>query len=172
MYKLITRQNMAEYSADIKNIEDMYYESTCLMQYIQEGNLQYIVYKKDGIIGGAKVVNPNDSHPITQYFKQHNHSLKDFWVLEDIFFDIPDDSPVHDDPELFDQTCKQFYTGLYDIIQLMGAPYGAHTCVTFNPTEEHEDVVFYGNWPFVTQHPIDDKIMGFLPLDTAQVTAA
>ncbi len=69
---------------------------------------------------------------------------------------------------------SDFYRGLYDVIKLLGPQHHKANVLTMNLYEEHEDIIFFGDWPFVAQHIFYGKdegekiVLGVLSLDGTQ----
>lgn len=180
MFTLITKENMANYIDEIKSVESLYFEDDAqdLESYLQDGSMHYILYKKDGAYGGAKVVAPEYDHEIEEYLKSHDISLNSYWVLEDIIFHVPNDLSLHEDLDEFEAACRAYYKGLYQVVKLLGHQHGKATLLTLNPYEDHEDIMFFGDWPFTAQHIIpaedeaDDTVLGLLVLEENKANAA
>lgn len=176
MFTLVNKDNISEYSTDVREAELLYFhnEADSIRTAIMDNRLNYVVYKDDGIIGGAKITNIDQHHELTRYFKDNGYKLDDCWIIEEVFFHAHDDMPIHDNPEQFDAACHKFYQGLYDAIKLIGIQQNKTALITLNPIEEHEDIKHFGQWPFTMQYTLQgkNKILGILPLENQQVGAA
>lgn len=180
MFTLVTKENVFSYIDEINLMEKEYFEELgdSLEKDILDGVINYIFYQKDGVLGGVKLVNPQENHEVEAYLRSHDILLNNYWVLEDVIFHVPNDLNLHEDPDRFEAACREYYKGLYDILQLLGPQHDKETLLTLNPYEDHEDIMFFGDWPFIAQHIIaaenedDDLVLGLLTLQEAQASAA
>lgn len=119
----------------------------------------YCVYTDDrfGLIGSARLL----PHPalLAGHIELENREW-DYWECSRVFFDIPEDAPVHEDPDAFREITQQFYQELYKGIKEVAKPYGIKKLVTVNPFDEHQDIVYFGHWPFEVESLIDLKSRG------------
>lgn len=116
----------------------------------------YCVYIDDrlGIIGSARIL------PRPALLADHielEEGEVGYWECNRVFFDIHEDSPVHEDPDAFSEITQQFYQELYKGIKEFAKTYGIKTLVSVNPFDEHEDIVYFGQWPFEVESFIDLK---------------
>jgi hypothetical protein len=177
MYTLVTDNNFAVYKDYLEEIESFYFghDPEYLAEAIKDGGVSFLLYdhNKLGLIGGAKITHPDQDHLVNQYFKDMGYIIEDCWVLEDVFFHIPDENPIHDDEDRFLAVCEDFYTGLYEVIQLYGQDNRKSAFITLNSSDEHEDIKHFGEWPFIAEHTMsaedqeDDLVMGLLPISQA-----
>lgn len=174
MYIQINRENYHEYRDYLIEIERIYYYNNWPEKElsIQDGRTEFILYnhKKYGVIGGSRISKLDEKHRVTKYFNQMGYMIKNFVVAEEVFFHLSNDSPIHNDEDLFHDLCKSFYTGLYHAMMLQGRLHQKLTLITANDLEDHEDIKYFGNWPFVMEHliPAGDEncelIMGIIPM--------
>jgi N-acyl-L-homoserine lactone synthetase len=107
----------------------------------------YCVYIDDrfGLIGSARIL------PYPALLADHIQLEKDdhnYWECNRVFFDIDENYPIHEDLEAFLAVIQRFYQELYKGIEEFTKTHGIKTLVSVNPVEEHEDIVFFGKWPF------------------------
>lgn len=114
----------------------------------------YCVYIDDrfGHIGSARLC----PHPSLLADQIHIEQVESgYWECNRVFFDIHEDQAIHQDPEAFMVVTQQFYQELYKGIKEFGETYGIKALVCVNDYEEHEDIVFFGQWPFEVESLID-----------------
>jgi hypothetical protein len=173
-YTLVTKTNYGEYKDYLEEIEAFYFgrDPVFLNQAIVDGSVVLLIYHhpKLGMIGGAKIVHPDHSHPVNQYFQELGYIIEEGLVIEDVFFHIPDESPVHEDEEQFGTICREFYSGLHEVIQMHAQDNNLSALLTLNSSDEHEDIKFFGGWPFRFEHnveaecPNQDKTFAIIPV--------
>ncbi|MGV8949169.1 MAG: hypothetical protein ACOH2E_07410 [Candidatus Paracaedibacter sp.] len=116
----------------------------------------YCVYIDDrlGLIGSARIL----PHPA---LLDGHIDLEDgeegYWECNRVFFDIDEDAPVHEDLDAFNEITQQFYQELYRGIKGFAKTYGIKTLLSVNPCDEHEDIAFFGQWPFEVESLVDLK---------------
>lgn len=177
MYTLVTANNYSQYKDYLEDIESFYfgYDPSYLEHAVKDGTISFLLYNHNqhGLLGGAKIVHPDRDHLVNQYFNDMGYIIEDCWVLEDVFFHIPDENPVHEDADRFEALCQDFYTGLYEVIQLYGQDNRKSAFITLNTSDEHEDIKHFGEWPFVAEHsmttedPEEEMVLGLLPISQA-----
>ena len=119
----------------------------------------YCVYVDDraGIIGSARLL------PRPALLADHMElgaSEEGFWECNRVFFDLDGDSPLHDDGDAFDQIVQQFYQGLFDGIKKFAEASSIKSIVFVNPVDEHEDIAYFGKWPFEVESLIEIDVDG------------
>lgn len=155
MYTIITSDNLSKHSREMESlskIDLLYYENDwiALEKNIRNGRLKYLIYSDadSGALGGMKIKKSDDNLIISRCFTNAGFKLQETWILEEVFFDVPDDSYLHDQPLKFEDCCRKFYKGLYEIIQLLGVNQDQATILMVNDIEEHENIKYFGEWPF------------------------
>lgn len=116
----------------------------------------YCVYIDDrlGIIGSARIL----PHPaLLAGLIKLERDEDGYWECNRVFFDIHEDSPVHEDPGAFSEITQQFYQELYKGIKEFAKAHGIKTLLSVNPCDEHEDIAFFGQWPFEVESLVDLK---------------
>lgn len=119
----------------------------------------YCIYIDDrfGIIGSARLL----PHPaLLAGHIELEEGGEGYWECNRVFFDIHEDAPVHEDPDAFSEITQQFYQELYKGIKDFTGSYGINTLVFVNPVDEHEDITFFGQWPFEIESLIDIESNG------------
>lgn len=114
----------------------------------------YCVYIDDrfGLIGSARLL----PHPaLLSNHIELEEGADGYWECNRVFFDIHEDSPIHEDPIAFRALTQQFYQELYKGIKEFTANYGINALVFVNPIDEHEDMIFFGQWPFEVESFVD-----------------
>lgn len=103
-----------------------------------------------GPIGGATLIKRQASH-LPLKIKGLFHQFMDndtLWECNTVFFMIPDHSFIHDNFDYFSALCYQFYGGLYTYIHKFAIENNIKHFISVNPTEEHQDISYFGQWPF------------------------
>jgi N-acyl-L-homoserine lactone synthetase len=121
----------------------------------------YCAYIDDrfGLIGSARLL------PRPALLADHvklDDGEDGYWECNRVFFDIHEDAPIHEDPDAFREITQQFYQNLYKGIKDFTESYGINALVFVNPVDEHEDMVFFGQWPFEVESLIDIESNGAL----------
>jgi hypothetical protein len=159
MYVLVTKTNYCEFKAYLEEMESFYFgrEPSFLEQTVSDGSVVCLVYRHPelDLIGGAKISVPNEDHPVRKSFQDYGYVIEDCKVIEDVFFHIPDENPIHDDEDRFYGACYGFYRGLYEAIRLYAEKDKKEALLTYNAFDEHEDIKHFGNWPFVAEYQLD-----------------
>ncbi len=117
----------------------------------------YCVYVDDraGIIGSARLLpRPALLADRIELTKEE----KGLWECNRVFFDLDGDSPLHEDGEAFDQIVQQFYQGLFEGIKKFAQASSIKSILFVNPVEEHEDIVYFGQWPFEVESQIEIEV--------------
>jgi len=120
----------------------------------------YCIYVDDrfGLIGSARIL------PRPALLANHINLEADkdgYWELNRVFFDIDEDAPIHEeDPDAFREITQQFYQELYKGIKEFSKVYGIKTLVSVNTFDEHEDIVYFGQWPFEVESLVDLESKG------------
>ena len=114
----------------------------------------YCIYVDDrfGLIGSARLL------PYPALLAGHIELGGDghnYWECNRVFFDIDENHPVHDDLDAFLAVARQFYQELYKGIEGFTKTYGIKNLVSVNSVDEHEDMVFFGRWPFEVESLVD-----------------
>ena len=122
----------------------------------------YCVYIDDrfGLIGSARLL----PHPALLADHIELEEGEDgYWECNRVFFDIHEDAPIHEeDPDAFREITQQFYQELYKGIQGFAKNYGIKALVSVNPVDEHEDITFFGQWPFDVESLVDIESNGMV----------
>ena len=119
----------------------------------------YCIYVDDrfGLIGSARLL------PYPALLGEHIELEGDghtYWECNRVFFDIDENHPVHEDPAAFLAVARRFYQELYKGIEDFTKTYGINTLVSVNPVDEHEDIVFFGQWPFEVESLVEIDFNG------------
>jgi hypothetical protein len=129
-----------------------------------------------GPIGGAQLVkrdiNTFDSKARDLISKMITQD--EIWECHGVFFMIPDDSPIHENLDQFSSLCDQFYRGLYECLHTFATNYKVSHMLSLNFYEEHQDISFFGRWPFRFEievshlFPKDDVeyVLGIMEMDS------
>lgn len=159
MYVLVTKTNFCEFRDYLEEMESFYFgrDASYLEQAVSDGSVVCLVYRHPelNLIGGAKILVPNQDHPVSKSLQGSGYLIDDYKVIEDVFFHIPDEDLIHDDKDRFDAVCYGFYRGLYEAIRLYTDCNKNEALFTFNAFDEHEDIKHFGNWPFVGEYELD-----------------
>lgn len=174
MFVLVNKDNYTDHLDHLKEIENTYYHNDWPEKElsIKGGRTEFLLYnhKEHGVIGGARISKLDEKHRVTKYFNQMGYMIEDFVVAEEVYFHLPDDSPIQEDEDLFETLCVEFYTSLYDALMLQGQLNKKITLITANYEDDHEDIKYFGHWPFVMEHLIpgpdenSELIMGIIPM--------
>jgi N-acyl-L-homoserine lactone synthetase len=117
----------------------------------------YCVYVDDraGIIGSARLL------PRPALLASHielTKGEKGLWECNRVFFDLDGNSPIHEDGEAFEQVTRQFYRGVYEGMKKFAEANGIKSILSVNPIDEHEDIVYFGEWPFEVESQIEIEV--------------
>jgi N-acyl-L-homoserine lactone synthetase len=117
----------------------------------------YCVYVDDraGIIGSARLL------PRPALLASHielTKGEKGLWECNRVFFDLDGNSPIHEDGEAFEQVTRQFYRGVYEGMKKFAETNGIKSILSVNPIDEHEDIVYFGEWPFEVESQIEIEV--------------
>lgn len=117
----------------------------------------YCVYVDDraGILGSARLL-PRATLLADRMELEEVDA--DYWEGNRVFFDLDENSPIHEDPEAFSQITQQFYRGLYEGIEGFAKTSGISSILFVNPVDEHEDMTYFGQWPFEIESLIEIKV--------------
>jgi hypothetical protein len=77
------------------------------------------------------------------------------WEGSRVFFDLDANSPFHEDPDAFGEITEQFYRGIYKGMKEFAKSNGIKAILSVNPVDEHEDIVFFGQWPFEVESQVE-----------------
>ncbi len=122
----------------------------------------YCIYIDDrfGLIGSARLL-PHPALLAGHIELEEDDDEDDYWECNRVFFDIHEDAPIHEeDPDAFREITQQFYQELYKGIKGFTESYGINAVVFVNPVDEHEDILFFGQWPFDVESLIDIESNG------------
>lgn len=119
-----------------------------------------------GPIGGATLTKRNIEalHPKISQILGRLLNLQEIWECSNVFFMIPDDSSIHDNFEYFSALCHQFYRGLYNCLYNFAATQGTSHIISLNFLDEHQDISFFGHWPFA----YEIEMKGLFPEDETE----
>jgi N-acyl-L-homoserine lactone synthetase len=121
----------------------------------------YCIYVDDrfGVIGSARIL----PHPalLSDHIELEGNDHT-YWECNRVFFDIDENHPVHEDPAAFLAIARRFYQELYKSIEEFAKTYGIKTLVFVNPVDEHEDIVFFGQWPFEVESLVEIDCNGLV----------
>lgn len=117
----------------------------------------YFVYIDDrsGILGSARLL-PRPA--LLAGRMELAEEEEGCWELNRVFYDLDADSPIHEDGEAFDQITEQFYRGIYDGIKEFAEANGIKAILCVNPVDEHEDIAYFGEWPFDVESQIELEV--------------
>lgn len=129
-----------------------------------------------GPIGGAQLIKRKlkDFHPQAQNLLYKMIEEDEIWECHGVFFMIPNESPIHENLDHFSALCEQFYKGLYECLHTFATNYKVRHLISLNFYEEHQDIAFFGQWPFHYEieasslFPEDntDYIVGLMEMDS------
>lgn len=129
-----------------------------------------------GPIGGATVTKRNikNFQPKAQAILKRLAGKDEIWECSNVFFMIPDDSPIHENLDRFSALCEQFYRGLYECLCNFSAANNVRQMMALNFSDEHQDIKFFGRWPFryeietsgLFHDEADEFVLGLLEMNT------
>jgi N-acyl-L-homoserine lactone synthetase len=105
-----------------------------------------------GIVGSARLL----PHPAL--LAGHMELLEGeegCWEMNRVFFDLDADSPFHEDADAFGEITEQFYRGLFEGLKEFAEANGIKAVLCVNPVDEHEDIAYFGEWPFEVESQIE-----------------
>jgi len=129
-------------------------QNACQKDEFDTSEAIYCIYIDDrfGLMGSARIV------PYPALLAGHIELEGDeggYWECNRVFFDIHEDEKIHENPDAFLAVAQRFYQEFYQGIKEFAKNYGIETLVFVNPVDEHEDMVFFGQWPFEVESLID-----------------
>ena len=129
-------------------------------------NSIYIIAKQPdiGIIGSARIVERSLSDlPEEVFFSETVDTsvpFSSFWECNRIYFSIESYSKIHEDPAQFEKICRAFYQGLYETLRSLSLSKNLDFMFVESDPEEHEDIRFFGHWPFKHELQIAEDANG------------
>lgn len=133
----------------------------------------YVVctHPKFGVIGGVRLLPTLGPKLSDDSLAESGLSLfdKETWEASKLFFYLPPDDAIHENPDEFERICFAFYQGLWDYFQEIC---DLEMIVTLLPEPEHTDASFFGSWPFQLESTVrnpfnindEEYILGVLKL--------
>lgn len=128
------------------------------MDALDGPNASYIVYVDDryGLMASLRLLPATDGDtPIHALLSLDDHVLHQAWECSRVFCYIAEKFPIHEARDgSFDHVLRRAYAGLFDGLKAFAKEQSAQSIVTLHPLEEHEDIEFFGSWPFVLKSKV------------------
>jgi|GEM_PF-5485289 len=135
----------------------------------QSASYVVCVHHDLGVLGGMRLLPTLGPKLSDDSLAESGVALHDeqTWEATKLFFYVPSEHPINDEPEAFESICYQFYTGIWDFLQEICH---IEMIVTLLPESEHTDARFFGQWPFMMEstvrnpfnHDDEEYVLGVL----------
>lgn len=155
MFLIIRPQDREKYASNIKQLYGKLAHSWgCnaaeAREQIERKDAVYIVYapKDHGIMGFARL------SPIA--------SSKNTWSCDNVEMFDSVQSLEHQRQLIF---IRWFYEGLYECLHTFALTHKVNRILTSNFEGEHDDIKFFGGWPFLSERKENDICRGVLAMN-------
>lgn len=123
----------------------------------------YLIYIDDvvGLCGSARLL-PSKMSMASKECKDYlNVPLTDMvWECSQVCFHVDPDHPLHEDGDKFRTLAGHFYQSLYEGLEEFGNANGIDYIFTINDEEGHEDLRYFGCFPFKYQSSVTTPALG------------
>lgn len=117
----------------------------------------YVLFVDDvvGFCGSARL---NPMHTLSfldSFFIEFQFEALEMWVCGPVVFHVNEDHPILENAQGFQGLAERFYQGLYQTLQQLSVFHHIPHILTFLPLSEHEDIHFFGKWPWKLQSKVE-----------------
>lgn len=131
----------------------------------------YVAYERPdlGVLGSARLNLLHHSPGASFYQKRYSQNqLRKAREVSLVSFEMERGHWAQESPEIFDNVIQNFYRGLYEVLINIAVAQDLDKIVSLSLEEDHQDLTFFGSWPFEKTHLLKIEscpfVMGELPM--------